>query len=72
MNWSCTNSIWGCSVRILSSTSALSLLMSSSGNVDASGYPPANEYMAERSTFLKISLTGDLMKEGTSSEKNFV
>ena len=43
--------------------------MSSVGKVAASGYPPAKENIAERSTFRKISLTGDLINDGTSSEK---
>ena len=40
--------------------------------MSAEGYPPANEYIAFKSTLLKISLTGERKNEATSLENLFV
>ena len=40
------------------------------GKVSSEGYPPANEYISSSFTLLKISLTGELIKEAVSKEKN--
>ena len=64
----CVAPYWNALLPYLAITSDIVLSISSNGKVSAEGYPPANEYMALRSTFLKISLTGDLKNEPTSSE----
>ena len=56
-------------VPYFSKTEAARAGISATGKVSAAGYPPAKEQIAERSTFRKISLTGERRNDGTSAEK---